>query len=118
MPKLIIACGGRDYADYDTVRYNIDNEWPTLLIQGGAKGADALARRAADELGIPHIEVPALWKKGKKAGYDRNLLMMKILLKLAGDNEKAVVAFPGGAGTKMMCDIAERYDVPVRKYGW
>ena len=117
-PKLVIVCGGRGYANFDNVHDAIEKEAPTFIIQGGAKGADRLARNVADTLMIPHIEVPALWGRPvlPKAGYDRNVLMAKILLKLAGDNEKFVMAFPGGKGTKMMVDIATKMGIPVKFY--
>lgn len=116
--KLIIACGGRKYSGYNVVEFALREERPTFVIEGGAQGADALVRRACDNLVIPHITAWALWKQpqSKKAGYDRNLLMMKILLKLADENETGVVAFPGGVGTQMMIDIAEQHGVPVRRY--
>lgn len=117
-PKLVIVCGGRNYTNFDRVHDAIEEEAPTFIIQGGATGADRLARNVADTLMIPHIEVPALWGKPRilKAGYDRNVLMAKILVRLAGDNEKLVMAFPGGKGTKMMVDIAERMGIPVKLY--
>ena len=123
MPKLIIACGGREYDNYKVVYNALIDEAPTLVIEGKAPGADTLVGEACYQLMIPYIEVPALWgPKGtpriRKAGYKRNMLMMKILLKLADNHEKAVIAFPGDKGTNMMMKIAEQNDVPVRKYGW
>ena len=113
----MIVCGGRDYSDKDRMFAEIEENRPTFLIEGGASGADTLARKAADALMIPHITVWALWgppgARIAKAGYDRNMLMAKIMDKLGGDNEKTVLALPGGTGTNMMVDIGRRYNFDI-----
>ena len=116
--NLVIVCGGRDYADYGRVLDEIDKIRPTFLIEGGAKGADTLARKACDDLLIPHCTVWALWGNptNPKAGYDRNLLMAKMLKRLAGENPATVLAFPGGKGTQMMVDIANNYGFALKDF--
>ena len=50
---------------------------PTLLIHGGARGADTIAKVIAIFIGIPVQEFPADWKTyGKKAGSIRNQQML------------------------------------------
>ena len=69
----------------------------TTLIHGGAKGADYLAARWAENNGIPCKAYPADWDRhGRAAGPIRNQMML--------DTEKpfAVIAFPGGRGTDDM----------------
>lgn len=79
---------------------------PTV-IHGAAKGADRLAGEWAAYQGINVIEVPAEWDKyGKRAGFLRNQKMLTY-------EPDLVVAFPGGAGTKMMIDLARGKGVPV-----
>lgn len=118
--NLVIVTGGRDYADYGKVRDELKGVNPSFVIEGGAKGADSLARRACDELMIPHVTVWALWGSdgtwNRKAGYDRNLLMAKMMSRLGGNNPQRVLAFPGGKGTQMMVDIAGKFSFPVEDF--
>ena len=109
----ILVCGGRDYADQDTVFATLDNVVEifgeiTGVIHGAAKGADSLAGKWANDRNIAELKYPADWAKyGKRAGYLRNQEML--------DKGKPdfVVAFPGGRGTAMMVDIATKAGVSV-----
>lgn len=102
--KLIIA-GGRDY------HLNAEDEdWLDCLnsalgihvvIEGGAKGADAGGKLWAQSRGIPVVTVPAEWtKRGRAAGPIRNAKMAKLA--------DAVALFPGGVGTDSMRKIAKK----------
>lgn len=67
----------------------------SLVITGGAVGADELANRWARDNGIDRVVVPANWEKhGRAAGPRRNQLMLDLL------KPDMVVAFPGGLGTQ------------------
>lgn len=70
---------------------------PTLIVHGGATGADACAGDWARENEIACLRVPAQWKRfGKQAGPRRNSEIVKqIDLELA-------IGFPGGDGTADM----------------
>ena len=109
MSRLILVCGGRDYSDYSRVgevlaEHVTQND---VLIEGGARGADTLARQWATENGVHVATVKALWDYyGKSAGFLRNDAMRKLKPDL-------VIAFPGGAGTAMMVDLAIKDDIPV-----
>lgn len=117
--KLVIIAGGRKYSDLARMVEVIKEERPTFIIEGAAPGADTLAGEAAQKLGIPYITVPALWDFfGKSAGHKRNALMANILLALAGESEKKLIAFPGKIGTPMMVSIAKDLGIPVRKVDW
>jgi hypothetical protein len=117
--KLVIIAGGRTYSDKNRMREVILEERPSFIIEGDAPGADQLAGDLAQELGIEYIAVPALWNfLGKKAGSRRNVLMARILVALAGESEKKLIAFPGKIGTPLMVSIAEGLDIPVRKVDW
>ncbi len=76
--KLAII-GSRDFEDYDFMKECFEGFValrggpPDMLVSGGAKGADSLARRLAEEKGIPFHEIDADWKKfGRAAGPIRN----------------------------------------------
>lgn len=102
----ILVCGGRDYSDVETVYRVLDRvhreRGITLIIEGGQRGADALARQWAIDRGIPHETEHAEWKKyGKAAGPIRNGLM------LSKHQPQGVIAFPGNVGTADMCKQAE-----------
>lgn len=81
------------------------------LIQGGAKGADRMAKLWAHEAGIPVSEfavTPAEWHRfGKAAGPIRNKKMLR------EGQPDVVIAFPGGAGTAHMVKIAREAGVEV-----
>lgn len=100
---MSIICGGRDYADANRVRTILDaavtRKGLWCIIQGNARGADALAAEwATNQDRISMISVPADWDgwedRGNKgaAGPVRNKMMLSILL--GHDGEKAVIAFP------------------------
>lgn len=107
----LLVCGGRGYNDLARGRAVLDRfhaKHPvSILIQGGANGADFMAAQWALANGIHCAEVAALWRAyGKAAGPKRNAAM----LSLAPD---AVIAFPGGAGTANMVAQAEAAGVKV-----
>lgn len=107
----VIVCGGRDYANAEMLNLVLDEihaKTPiTMLIQGGAKGADSLAFDWG--LSKPSVHVRTVFAEwdtyGRKAGPMRNAEM----LKLAPD---LVVAFPGGRGTADM--VRQTLDAGVR----
>lgn len=73
-----------------------------------ARGADLLAFQYAQIRKIPTLPFHADWKRyGKAAGFQRNKQM------LDEGKPELVLAFPGGAGTRMMCKIAEEAAVKV-----
>ena len=94
----VIVTGGRDYDErafvYETLDTIHRNVGITLLIEGGARGADRLGRDWAKSRGVPFLTYEADWdNQGKAAGMIRNRLMLK------ENKEALVVAFPGGSGT-------------------
>lgn len=109
----VLVCGGRDYADWDSLRDTLDRlhvETPiALVIHGAARGADSLADEWAKSRGVPRLPRPAKWKElGKPAGPIRNAEMLK-------DRPDLVVAFLGGAGTADMVRKAEAAGVLVMR---
>jgi hypothetical protein len=111
----VLVTGGRKYANQGRVYSALDavhaKHGITLLIEGGATGADRLARGWAITRGIP-FEIEEVTKEdwvryGKRAGIMRNAVM---LIKYSPE---AVVAFKGGTGTADMVAKAEAAGVPV-----
>ncbi|MFN3197147.1 MAG: DUF2493 domain-containing protein [Bradymonadia bacterium] len=120
MPIVLIVCGGRDYADQQAAFHALDTlhqhgRGPVdHIIEGGARGADALGRAWAQSRGVAVTTCPARWDKfGKRAGLLRNQQMLD-------DFEiDLVVAFPGGRGTADMIRRARQAQVQVwRTGGW
>lgn len=113
----VLVCGGRDYADRGRLFSVLDQANKKLgvetIIEGGASGADRLARLWAQSAGIPVETFFADWETcGKAAGPIRNGKM------LAEGKPGIVVAFPGGRGTTNMVQLAEMAGVRVVKIDW
>mgnify|MGYP001076257689 CR=1 FL=1 len=106
---ILLVCGGRHFADYQALAAAIAGLpfTPEIIIEGGARGADSLAKSWALENNVHYAEVPALWKKrGKAAGSERNAAML--LLK-----PEYCLAMPGGAGTADMVRRCRALNIPV-----
>lgn len=111
----VLVCGGRDYGDRQHVFDVLDGlrgKYGRLnVIQGGARGSDALAREWAFCQTSVHLSnFPAEWEKyGKAAGAIRNQQM------LIEGKPDLVIAFPGGRGTADMVRRAKAAGIPVRE---
>ncbi len=112
----VLVCGGRDFSDFEYLctvmdRYNPEGFPVSVEIcQGGARGADNLAKLWASLRDVRCIEYPADWvTHGKAAGHIRNQQMLDDF------GPQIVVAFPGGRGTDDMIRRAEKAGVPVLK---
>lgn len=106
--NAVIVTGGRTYGDCNKVFSVLDKLQPTMVIQGGATGADAIARRWASERGVRCLTLPADWKThGKAAGPIRNKEMINL------GYARTVVAFPGDAGTKNCVEQARRAGLKI-----
>ena len=114
----ILVCGGRDYSDRDAFVAGMDLALelnvvsrPGQIIQGGARGADSLAKEWAVRQGVPCREFPADWKQyGKAAGQIRNAQMLN------EGRPDLVIAFPGGRGTANMVARARNAGVAVVEF--
>jgi hypothetical protein len=108
----IIVCGGRDYSNVEMLNLVLDElhaKTPvSMVIQGGAKGADDLAFRwACRTKGVSITTHHAEWDKhGRAAGPIRNARMLE-------DSPDFVIAFPGGRGTSNMVKQARAAGVCV-----
>ena len=76
--KRILICGDRNYQDWIKVQEYLDTiSRTTIIIHGGARGADSLAGNLATSLKMKVIKFSADWDKyGKAAGVLRNQQML------------------------------------------
>lgn len=118
----ILVCGGRDFDDWESMSRTLESiylnenqdikngEVQFTIIEGGAKGADFLARVWAKWRMLPFEEYPADWNKhGYQAGAIRNKQMLE------EGKPDLVIAFKGGKGTADMVKRARYAGVEVRE---
>lgn len=74
----VLICGGREWTDGAAIQRELAKlAGAALVVEGGARGADRLARHAADALGIPTRTFFADWLRyGRAAGPLRNQQML------------------------------------------
>lgn len=126
----IIVCGGRNFKDKDHIFDVLDNLHEEigveLIIEGGASGADQLARWWAEKRGVAFQTYEADWSDlnapgavpreglrgwyNVRAGFDRNQRMLN-----EGKPDR-VVTFEGGAGTADMVNKAEAAGIEVLQW--
>jgi len=107
--RLLIS-GGRHYNDHANVDRVLTYAWKLaakrsqtlLIIQGGADGADTLAKEWCKRHGLPCITMDAAWDFfDRKAGPIRNSWMIKFAL------PTHFYPFPGNKGTADMTKKAK-----------
>lgn len=76
----VLIFGSRNWTNYNKILEIVQKlkakYGDIIIIEGGCRGADLLAKQAAIELGIKYEEFPADWTLGKKAGPLRNQKMI------------------------------------------
>ena len=97
----VLARGGREFANRQMLSEALNRLHQerdiTLIISGGARGADTMAEWWAKAEGVPCDVYQADWVGlGRKAGPIRNQHMLDV------GKPDLVVAFPGGRGTADM----------------
>ena len=113
MPRTIIICGSRTFADWKLIRDLIDSlPDDTIVVHGAARGADLIAGACAKQRGLEVHEHPAEWDRfGKRAGFLRNAEMLE------KERPVYVYAFTGNLatskGTRDMVRRAREAGVPV-----
>lgn len=118
----VIIAGSRDFNDYELLKKSAieiitkKTMLPDLtrIVSGGARGADTLGERFANEMGLEISRFIPDWDGlGKRAGYVRNAEMAKFAVE--DDNDGMLIAFWDGQsrGTKHMIDLAKRYGLEV-----
>lgn len=109
--KLAVV-GSRDFNDYELLKSEIDKIKNILnidtIVSGGARGADTLAERYANEYNLGKLIFLPEWEKyGKRAGFIRNTIIW--------DHADAIIAFWDGVskGTKHTVDkFSKNTDIP------
>ncbi len=115
----VLVCGSRNWRDPDAIEERI-NRLPqgTIVIHGGAPGADQMAGSAAGSRGLHSAVVRPLWRVGDRgalvngrAGFERNAAMLDL-------EPELVIAFQRGhsAGTQDTIEEAERRGIPVERH--
>ena len=104
--KLAVV-GSRNFNDYNLLKSKLDQIHKrkpiTLIVSGGAKGADSLSERWAKENSIETLIFIPDWNKyGKRAGFLRNEDIIT--------NSDAVIAFWDGVsrGTESSINLAKK----------
>lgn len=113
-----LVVGSRTFNDYAKMCAYMDkvlsSQKKVVIVSGGAKGADSLAERYANDHDYPLIIMRADWEKdGKAAGYIRNQKMHDFI---ARHNKRGCVAFWDGKskGTVHNFPICEKMGTPLR----
>jgi hypothetical protein len=109
----VIIAGSRGFVDARLMTEKLDKYFcfnkPSLIVTGGAMGADQLGENYAKRMNIPFQRYLPQWKIfGKSAGMKRNIIM--------AENADALVAFWDGAsrGTAQMIEYANMKGLKVR----
>lgn len=110
----VLVCGGRAFTnralmDKSLAELVLSHGGISRIINGGAPGADTLARKWAEAHGIETDTFTADWRVGPAAGPIRNQRMID------EGRPDAVIAFPGGRGTADMVRRANAAGIPVRE---
>lgn len=110
--KLAIV-GSRKFEDYDLLlKYLKDTSGITAVVSGGARGADTLAERYADEHGLEKIIFPITSEDWKKHGYAAGPIRNKQIVEACD----AMIAFWDGesTGTKDSIKQCQKAGKPVK----
>lgn len=109
MPLKVLVCGSRTWIDCDAINRRIAALPPdSIAIQGGANGADKMARHAAALANLHCAEMPAMWRNGRDAGHARNRAMLDL-------GPDLVIAFHrmDSPGTRGTIEEAQRRGIEV-----
>lgn len=107
--KRILVTGSRNWSDVEAIRAALVHHGPATVIHGGARGADAIAGRIAEDFGWPTVVHKANWRQfGKKAGPMRNAAMVE-----AGADLCLAFPLPDSIGTWDCVKRAKKAGIPV-----
>ena len=113
----VLICGDRNWSDEKVIeKVIIELPVTTVIIQGGARGADSIAEKIARQRGMDVLTFRAEWEKyGRSAGPIRNREM------LIEGMPDLVIAFhqdlEHSKGTKNMVEQARKAGIQVNIYG-
>lgn len=113
-----LSVDSRSFSDYELFVAKCDlllrNWGSVVIVSGGARGADALAKQYAVDRGYCYMEFPADWDTyGRRAGYIRNRAMHEYI---STHENRGVIAFWDGKsrGTRQSFSLAGSYSNPLR----
>jgi len=111
----IAIVGSREFTDYEFMKekfFEVTKDLKvSVIVSGGARGADTLAERLADEILAEKAIFPANWKAfGKGSGFIRNSEIV--------NNSDIILAFPIGksSGTWDTIRKGQNKGIPVFVY--
>lgn len=118
----LLVAGSRTFNDYELMNRKlakildrVGTEYASIvLVHGGAKGADTIAKQIAIDSGWEIVEFKADWDKfGKSAGYRRNRAMHEFIAK---HKARGCVCFWDGKsrGTTHNFSLAKEFNTPLR----
>lgn len=124
--KKVLICGDRNWTDVNTIMFwlhNLLQYWGyDTVIQGEARGADAIAKEEAEKLGFTVLSFPANWNRyGKAAGPIRNREMLgqrpDLVLAFHSDikNSKGTASTVGQAKAMRIRTILVEWPIPGDK---
>ena len=110
--KLAVV-GSRDFNNYGLLKHYLDKihsvEPITHIVSGGARGADKLSEKWADENNVEKlIFIPDWNKHGKSAGYKRNVDIIT--------NANKIIAFWDGVskGTQHSINLSKKQGKKIK----
>jgi hypothetical protein len=120
----VLVCGGRNFSDRELLRKTLDDLKPSLIIEGGARGADWMAMTWAIDCAVPRMRFDAEWGdishpdariKTDKSGYryDANAGPRRNQRMIDEGKPDLVLAFAGGSGTADCVRRAKRAGIEV-----
>ena len=122
----LLVAGSRDYDNYvemcNVLDFLLKNQVAQhrriVIVSGGARGADSLAERYAEERGYAKHIMPADWNTyGKQAGYRRNE-EMHAFISIPSDRKRGCVCFWNmkSPGTKHNFGLTKKYNTSLRVF--
>lgn len=109
----VAVVGSRSFNDYAQLKLELDSlhqvKKISLIVSGGAVGADSLAERWAKENQVETLIFLPDWAKyGKPAAVVRNRLIIEA-------SEECIAFWNGtGRGTKSSIDLAKKKGIPLK----
>ena len=117
MAEFVLVAGSRTFTNKDRLAEILAEQVGAddIIVEGGARGVDLMAREWAESHGRKFLEFAADWKKyGRAAGPKRNDAMTAFIAENGG---KAVYIWDGESkGTKQCILSARKQGIPVRIY--
>ena len=114
MFRLLIT-GSRDWSDVAVIEREFEvvaehEGANVVLVSGGAKGADTLCEQVAEKYGwVVERHLPD-WSVGKRAGFDRNRVMVE-----AGAHFCLAFILDDSAGASQCSRIAKEAKIPTKR---